>query len=44
MRLFKRLKKPVLFLIAFVLVNALLTFFLTPYASPSSEMWDGYFR
>ena len=44
MRLFKRLKKPALFLLAFVLVNALLTFFLTPYASPSSEMWDGYFR
>ena len=44
MRYFKKIKKPLCFLILFVLINMLLTFLLTPYSSPSSEMWDGFYK
>ena len=42
MRIFKRAGKGAAFLGLFVLVNMLMTFLLTPYSSPSTEMWDGY--
>ena len=38
-----RIPKPLLFLAVFILVNLLMTFLLTPFSSPSTEMWDGYY-
>lgn len=44
MRIFKRIRKVLLFAAVFVLANCLMTFLLTPFSSPSTEMWDGYYR
>lgn len=44
MRTFKRAGKGAAFLGLVVLVNMLMTFLLTPYSSPSTEMWDGYYE